>query len=272
MGHVPDPRPLALVTGGARRVGRAISIALARAGCDLIVTYRTSEGEARTLAVEAAGHGARVGVERLDLDDLGAVRAFAHGLARSHARLDVLVHNASVYVPTPVDSLGRDPAGAPGGGDGAGGGGAQGSVESILRTNAVAPLVLSGALAPLLGRSVLPGGGAIVAMCDIHAMGRPRRGHAAYSMSKAALVEMVRSLARDLAPGVRVNGVAPGVVAWPDKGAEADPAMQARYLARVPLGRAGTPEDAAEAVRWLALEARYTTGEIIRVDGGRWLG
>jgi pteridine reductase len=108
-------------------------------------------------------------------------------------------------------------------------------------------------------------------MCDMHALGRPRKGFAAYSMSKAALIEMVRCLARDLAPRVRVNGVAPGVVAFPESGYESTPDLQAKYLSRVPLDRSGTPEDAAEAVRWLALDARYTTGEIVRVDGGRWL-
>ena len=82
---------------------------------------------------------------------------------------------------------------------------------------------------------------------------------------------MVRTLARELAPAVRVNGVAPGVVAWPDQGRDADEASQQAYLARVPLKRAGTPEDAAEVVRWLALNAHYTTGEIVSVDGGRWL-
>jgi pteridine reductase len=91
-------------------------------------------------------------------------------------------------------------------------------------------------------------------------------------MSKAALEEMVRSLARDLAPNVRVNGVAPGVVAWPDSGHESEASEQARYLKRVPLGRAGEPEDAAKAVVWLALDATYVTGDVIRVDGGRWLG
>jgi pteridine reductase len=90
-------------------------------------------------------------------------------------------------------------------------------------------------------------------------------------MTKAALTHMVECLARDLAPHVRVNGVAPGVVDWPAAGPETDPAMQARYLARTPLARPGTPEDAAKAVAWLALEATYATGQIVRVDGGRWL-
>jgi pteridine reductase len=108
-------------------------------------------------------------------------------------------------------------------------------------------------------------------MCDIHAGDRPRRNFVAYNMSKAALEQMVRTLALDLAPKVRVNAVAPGAVAFPESGYESDPAMQERYLRRVPLQRVGTVDEAAEAVRWLALDATYTTGLVVRVDGGRWL-
>lgn len=139
------------------------------------------------------------------------------------------------------------------------------------RVNALAPLLLTKHLAPLLTRSAMPGGGCVVCMCDIHAMGRPRTDFAAYSMSKAALAEMVRSLARDLAPGARAVGVAPGVVEWPDEGHESDEDSQQAYLKRVPLERAGTPEDAAEMIRWLALEATYVTGQVIPLDGGRSL-
>lgn len=167
----------------------------------------------------------------------------------------MLIHNASTYDRTPLDSLTADQA------------------LAAYRVNALAPLLLSAGLAPLLSRSNLRHGGAIVAMCDIHALGEhglPRsRDFAAYAMSKAALAEMVRTLARELAPRVRVNGVAPGVAAWPDSGHESDAASQSAYLSRVPLARAGTAEEAAEVVRWLALDATYLTGEIIRVDGGR---
>jgi len=144
-------------------------------------------------------------------------------------------------------------------------------LDSFYRVNAASPLVLSVAFSGLLKSSGLSGGGAIVAMSDIHAVGRPRRTHVAYSMSKAALTEMVRTLAVALSPGVRVNAVAPGVVAFPETGHESDPESQRRYLKRVALGREGTPEEAAEAVRWLALDATYTTGQVLRVDGGRWL-
>lgn len=248
----PDA-PLALVTGAARRVGRAIALELARSGCDVIIHCNASSGDAATARAEINALGRWATVWPLDLSDLNAVERAASELAGILPTLDVLVHNASIYAPTPLASL---------------------SAKDIARFHAVnagAPALLSAALAPLLARSRLDGGGSIVAMLDIHAMGLPRRNFAAYAMSKAALHELVRTLARDLAPRVRVNGVAPGVVAWPDDGYESDSDAQAAYLSRVPLERAGTPEDAAEAVRWLAMEARYVTGQVVRVDGGRSL-
>jgi pteridine reductase len=246
-------RPVALVTGGARRVGLAIARVMARSGLDVVLTFGQSGEDARRAAEEFAGLGASSRLERVDLDDLSAVASLGARLAGELLRLDVLVHNASVYEPSAVEGL------------------TEGAVMRSYRVNAAAPLLLSARLAPLLRASTLPGGGAIVALCDMHAMGRPRKGFAAYSMSKAALAEMVRCLARDLAPRVRVNGVAPGVVAFPDRGPESTAEAQRHYLSRVPLGRSGTPEDAAEAVRWLALDAHYITGEVIRLDGGRWL-
>lgn len=246
-------RPVAVVTGAARRVGLAIARSLAAAGCDLVLTYNRSADEANEAAAGLRSLGASVDLRRLDLEDQPAVERFARDLSGSAPRLDVLVHNAAIYHPTPLDSVTSDEA------------------LRFYRVNALAPLVLSSRLAARLAESTLDGGGSIVAMSDIHAVGLPRSRFAPYAMSKAALTEMVRSLARELAPRVRVNAVAPGVVAWPESGYESDPAAQESYLRMVPLRRAGSPEDAAEAVRWLALDARYTTGQIIRVDGGRSL-
>jgi pteridine reductase len=244
-------RPVALITGGARRVGRAIATRLAEAGCDLVLTYRTSDTEASSAKADLERLGAKVTLAELDLDDLGVVESFGTSLATQLPRLDVLVHNASIYKPTPLAEISAE------------------SAMRFYRVNALAPLLLSRALAPKLGANEAPG--AIVAMADMHVLGRPRVGFAEYAMSKAALVEMVRTLARELAPKVRVNAVAPGVVAFPEHGYESDPEAQAAYVRRVPLARAGTPEDAAEAVKWLALDATYVTGEVIRLDGGRWL-
>ncbi len=251
-------RPLALVTGAAKRVGRASALALVRAGCDVIITYRGSAAEAQATIAEAVALGGsreECRALQVDLNDPVAVDAFGLDLARSLTRLDVLIHNASSYEQTPLASLTADAA------------------LAAYRVNALAPLLLSKHLGPLLSASDMRGGGSMVAMCDIHAMGEhglPRsQGFSAYAMSKAALAEMVRTLARELAPRVRVNGVAPGVAAWPEQGHESDAAMQQQYLKKVPLGRAGTPEECAEVVRWLALDATYITGEIVRFDGGR---
>lgn len=251
-------RPVALITGGARRVGRATTLALARAGCDVIITYRASRAEADATIADATHLGASLSVcaaMSLELESPEAVEALGLGLARSLPRLDILVHNASTYERTPLAALTAEAA-----------------LEAY-RVNALAPLLLSKTLAGLLAASEMRGGGSIVAMCDIHALGEhglPRaKEFAAYAMSKAALAEMVRTLARELSPRVRVNAVASGVAAWPESGHESDGAAQAEYLKRVPLERAGTPEECAEVVRWLAMEATYLTGEIVRFDGGR---
>jgi pteridine reductase len=124
------------------------------------------------------------------------------------------------------------------------------------------------ALAPALARSSLAGGGSVVAFGDIHAMGRPRRAFAPYLMSKAAIHCMVESLALELGPAVRVNAVAPGVVAWPE---DAPAEERAAYEARIPLARPGTPEDAARMVRSITEDMPYVTGSVFRLDGGRWL-
>lgn len=249
---MPDAdRPVAIVTGASRRVGLAIALELARRGCDLALALRSPPSAAEGVAF-IRRTGARCDALELELSSPELARSGARRLAQL-PRADVLVHNASVYELSPLAALDPD------------------ALRRQLSINALAPLVLSAELAPLLSRSPLPGRGAIVAMLDIHAESLPRPGFAAYEMSKSALGAMVRSLARELAPGVRVNAVSPGVVAWPEAGPESDPACQARYLDRVPLARAGTPEDAARAVAFLALDAHYTTGQVLRVDGGRSL-
>lgn len=244
-------RPIAIVTGGARRVGRAIVERLCEEGCDVLLTYNTSDREAHELAGALREKGRHVRAEKLELSaDPGPA---AERWGRSLPRIDVLVHSASTYRPSPLDGT------------------LAGATLDALRVNALAPLAITQRLIPRLRASALPGGGSIVAMLDIHAIGRPRRGFLAYDISKAALHEVVRGLALELAPEIRVNGVAPGVVAWPELGHESHGDAQTKYLRRVPLARAGTPEDAAEGVAWLALRATYTTGEVIRVDGGRWI-
>lgn len=248
-------RPLAVVTGAAKRVGAACAVELARHGFDLLLTYRASRSEMEQTCAEARAvgleQGAAIAIESMpvDLADPTQVAAFCARLA-ALPRLDALVHNASSYAPSPLGRIS--------------------DAEAIghFRVNALAPLLLTQAAAAALRRSILPHGGAVVCFGDIHVLGRPRRNLACYGMSKAALTHLVEALARELAPLVRVNAIAPGVVAWPE---DTPAAERAAYEARIPLARSGTPEDAANAVRWLVLEAAYVTGEVIRVDGGRWL-
>jgi pteridine reductase len=242
---------LAIVTGAARRVGRAVALELARHGWDLLLTHHTRGPETLQTAADAraaAGESGRiidVRTEALDLSDLAAVEQFG----RIHAA-DALVLSAASYTRTPFGSI--DAA----------------TAEREMRINALAPLLLVQALAPALARSSLNGGGAVVAFGDIHAMGRPRRAFAPYLMSKSALHSMVEALALELAPTVRINGIAPGVVAWPD---DAPAEERAAYESRIPLVRAGTPNDAARMVRSMIEDMPYVTGTVIRLDGGRWL-
>lgn len=254
----PDgSRPIALITGATRpgRVGDTTARLFARLGFDLVLPSRDpAAGTDSSWRASPFATPTAVSMPQLDLGDLDAVDRLAHALNRDLPRLDVLVLNASIYEPTALDAV--TPA----------------ALERAMRINAFAPLLLARGLAPLLSRG---GRGSIVALTDLHALGaggqtaQTRRGFMAYSMSKAALSQMVLALARELAPSVRVNAVAPGVVAFPNEGHESDRAMQDRYLARVPLARSGTVEEAAEAIRWLALDATYCTGVIIRLDGGR---
>ncbi len=251
--HADGARPLVIVTGAAKRVGRAIALALAHRGCDLILTYRTSATEieaTRAEAIErarAAGGSASVRTLAVDLSSVAAIERGGRELAELVGdRLAGLVHNASSYAPHAFGSMTGE------------------QVIGHLTVNAVGPLLLTQALAPALRRAR----GSVVLFGDIHALGRPRRGFSAYLMSKAAVSDLVATLALELAPEVRVNGVAPGVVAWPE---DADPAEIAAYEARIPLGRAGTPEEAASLAAWLLFDASYLTGEMVRIDGGRWL-
>lgn len=255
-------RPLAVVTGASRRVGAATALELARNGFDLLLTWRAISGDrasremakaeieataARSrAAAAAAGHDPRIELVEADLGDPASLESLCNVL-RCMESIDALIHNAASY------SRDRE---AP-------------SVEAAalhhFRVNALAPLAITSAAADALRRSQRA---SVVLFSDIHVLGRPRRGYTAYLMSKAAATQMVESLARELAPAIRVNAIAPGVVAWPD---DAPLDERRAYEARIPLARSGTAEEAAEVVRWLVMEASYVTGQVLRVDGGRWL-
>lgn len=240
-------RPAALITGSARRIGAAIARRLHAAGFDLLLHYRQSQREMATLCAtlnaERADSAHAVAADLADADapDQLVAAAMAH-----FGRLDALVNNASRFVHTPVGSA------------------SAADWDALFGTNARAPFFLAQAAAPHLRAAR----GCIVNLTDIYAE-RPLPNHPLYCMSKAALAMMTQALARELAPDVRVNAVAPGAVLWPDSGkAEVE---QRALLQRTPLGRVGNPDDVAEAVRWLIQDAPYCTGQTIRVDGGRTL-
>jgi pteridine reductase len=240
-------RPVALITGAARRVGAVIARTLHAAGYDLALHYRHSVDEARALAEELQPSRARsVLPVQADLADPAAPASSIESVVAHYGRLDALVNNASAFFPTPVGDA------------------TQAQWETLFASNARAPFFLSQAALPALREAR----GSIVNLVDIYAE-RPLADHPLYCMAKAALAAMTRSLALDLAPEIRVNGVAPGAVMWPNDGKPYDD--QQAMLARTPLKRAGTPEDVAATVLWLLRDAPFVTGQIIRVDGGRTL-
>jgi pteridine reductase len=240
-------RPVALITGAARRVGAVIARTLHAAGYDLALHYRHSVDEARALAEELQASRARsVLPVQADLADPAAPASSIESVVAHYGRLDTLVNNASAFFPTPVGDA------------------TQAQWETLFASNARAPFFLSQAALPALREAR----GSIVNLVDIYAE-RPLADHPLYCMAKAALAAMTRSLALDLAPEIRVNGVAPGAVMWPNDGKPYDD--QQAMLARTPLKRAGTPEDVAATVLWLLRDAPFVTGQIIRVDGGRTL-
>ena len=230
---------VALVTGGATRVGRAIVQRLSAAGFAVAFTFNESEAAARELAAAPD----RLAI-RADLTDPpAAVRNIATALAPFSTELDVLVNNASLY--EPADLAATTPA----------------LLHRLMAIHLESPLLLVQQFAAHLRRSR----GHVVNMVDLM-IERPLPKYLAYCTSKAALANLTAGLARELAPEVTVNGIAPGVVAWPDDLPEE---QRGKYLQRVPLGRAGTPEDAAELVHFLVTGGSYLSGQILRLDGGR---
>ena len=235
-----------LITGGAKRVGAAICRRLHGAGADLMLHYRASAGEARLLQAELNGIRAdSVALVQADLLELPQLPALVERTLGTYGRLDALVNNASSFHPTPIGEI--DAA----------------DWDDLMGTNLKAPLFLSQAAAPALRKAH----GAIVNITDIHA-DRPLKNYVVYSAAKAGLAGLTRSLARELAPEVRVNAVAPGPILWPDDD-QFDELSRQRIVSQTPLKREGTPEDIARAVHFLLFDAPYVTGETIAVDGGR---
>jgi pteridine reductase len=241
----PTPQRVATVTGGAVRVGRALSLGLAEAGYDLVITHHTSEAAARALCNEAEAMGRRCVVVRADLADPLAADCIVDAARDAFGRLDLLVNSAATFAARPL--LEVDAA----------------AWDAVMAVNVRAPHLLVRAAAPLLAAAR----GSVVNIADLAAF-QPWTEHPHHAVSKAALVHLTRVQAKALAPAVRVNAVAPGSVLRPEGWSE----ERWREIAtRAPLGRPGTPRDVVDAVLYLA-GADFVTGQVLTVDGGRLLG
>ena len=235
----------ALVTGAAARIGAAICEALHAQGAHVVVHYRSSAERAQALVDRLNGERAdSASLIQADLCDMQRVPQLVDEVLAARGRLDVLINNASSYYPTPLGSA------------------TQAQWDDLFGSNARAPFFLSQAAAPALRERH----GCIVNLVDIHA-DRPNREHTVYSMAKAANAMLVKSLARELAPQVRVNGVAPGAALWPEH--YLDDADRQEILKRIPMGRPAGAEQIVRAVMFMVTGSDYITGQILAVDGGR---
>lgn len=240
---------VALVTGGARRIGRAIALQLHRRGFDIALHYRSSQDSARALAEELCEERAGSCVLfQADLADRERVTAMVGEVIDRYAAVDLLVNNASGFLPTPIETC------------------TPREFDSMLDANLRGPYFLIQALLP----AMQSGGASIVNLLDVH-VDRPLRHYNVYGAAKAGLASLTRSLALELAPGIRVNGVSPGAILWPEEEGSYDKTMREKTIESTPLKRLGDPADIAATVAFLACDAPFITGQVVVVDGGRGL-
>jgi pteridine reductase len=240
--------PVALITGGARRIGATISQWLHRHHYRVVIHYRHSAAEAQRLVDHLNGlRPDSAALVQADLHRDDAIAPLVESTLSTFGRVDVLINNASSFYPTAIGEA------------------TLAQWDELMNSNAKAPFFLSQALVPELRQRR----GCIVNIADIHG-GQPLAAHTLYCMAKAANIMLTRSLARELAPHVRVNSVAPGAILWPEQAAELDSNGKHSILARIPLERLGAPANIAQAVLML-LQNDYITGQVLPVDGGRSL-
>jgi pteridine reductase len=236
-----------LITGGAKRVGAAICRLMHADGASLMIHYRHSAEEARRIQAELnALRTDTVALAQADLLNMANLPMLVQETVERFGRLDVLVNNASSFFPTPVGEITEE------------------HWDDLVGTNLKTPLFLSQAAAPYLRKTE----GCIINIVDIHA-DRPMKNYAVYNAAKGGLVALTRSLARELGPEVRVNGIAPGAILWPEDEAWSDKLARQRIINTTLLRRTGEPDDIARTALFLANDAPYITGQIIAVDGGR---
>ena len=236
-----------LITGGARCVGAAMCRMLHASGAHLMLHYRSSGDAARALQAELnATRPDSVALIQADLLNISTLPSLVNETVQRFGRMDALINNASSFFPTPIGEITED------------------SWDDLVGTNLKTPLFLSQAAAPHLKRTH----GCIVNIVDIHA-DRPMKSYAVYSAAKGGLMALTRSLAGDMGPEVRVNGVSPGVILWPEDDRWSDELARQRIIHTTLLKRVGEPEDIARTARFLIYDAPYITGQVITVDGGR---
>jgi len=237
-----------LVTGGAKRIGATIAETLHNKGFNVAIHYNSSSNAADQLCarLNAEKQDSSIAIEA-DITDQDSLENLIPSLIEKTKRLDVLINNASTFYPTPIEKI------------------ALKDWENLLGTNLKAPLFLSKYAAQHLKQTQ----GNIINIIDIHSK-KPLKEHPIYGSAKSGLAMLTRSLASDLAPDVRVNGISPGLILWPEK----NPSEQTKnnILQQIPLKKIGTTEDIANAVAFLIEDAPYITGEIIAIDGGRSIG
>ncbi len=238
-----------LITGGARRVGAAICRELHAHGAQLMIHYKTSATEARALQAELNLLRANsVAIIQGDLHNMAVLPSMVSETVKHFGRLDVLINNASTYYPTDLGQINEE------------------NWQDLMGSNLKAPVFLVQAAAAELRKNH----GCIVNITDMH-IERPKKGYIVYSVAKAGLVTLTKSLAHELSPEVRVNAVAPGPVQWPENNPQFDEVYRQRVINQTLLKRVGEAEDVAKAVKFLIYDAPFVTGHVLAVDGGRSL-
>jgi pteridine reductase len=238
-----------LITGGAKRVGAAICRELHSSGASLMIHYNTSTQEARALQAELNLQRANsVAIIQANLLNTTVLPSLITETVKHFGRLDVLINNASSYYPTEMGNINEE------------------NWHDLMASNLKAPLFLAQSAAIELRKNH----GCIINITDMH-IERPKKGYVIYSVAKAGLVTLTKSLAQELSPEVRVNAVAPGPVLWPENNPQFDEVYRQRVISQTLLKRTGEPKDIAKAVKFLICDAPFITGHVLAVDGGRSL-
>ena len=244
----PNTTPVAFLTGASKRIGKQTAIELHQAGYNIAIHYHQSSKAAQELSETLnQSRDNSCAIFQADITRTETLKPLIESVSKKWQRLDLLVNNASSFFPTPIEEPKLE------------------EWDNLMGTNLKAPYFLSVAAIPELRKSK----GSIINIIDIYGL-QPLKNHSIYCMAKAGLVMMTKSLAKELAADIRVNAVAPGAIIWPENNTQEDQEKQQQIIQRTALKRQGSAKDIAKAVRFLALDGSYVTGQILKVDGGRF--